>query len=98
MPFPPAKPSDWNQPGDERVAKEQVEQLKRREPPQEQEQAKQYVPQPEEPQPVDPFKPIRTIGQEESATFHFIVEDTRPLVQIPLSGPGSYEVTITRRR
>ncbi len=43
MAFPPAKPSDWNQPGDERVAKEQVEQLKRREPPQEQEQLRQYV-------------------------------------------------------
>ncbi len=47
---------------------------------------------------VDPFRPIREIGREESTTFHFIIEDNRPFASVPLSGPGAYEVTILRRR
>ncbi len=45
---------------------------------------------------ADPFQPIKEMGREDIHTVAFVVPDNRPFVTVPLSGPGSYVITIRR--
>lgn len=58
------------------------------------------VPPPDAPQPFalgrDPFQPLFEVGRTEELTIVFLVPDNRPMISLPLTGPGVYQVTMRK--